>query len=206
MDKKKKLLILVPIVATVLIMISLFILIFCLHFDKNYTTVTIDSKQCQLLFDVSPQEFCQSKGRGTQIENGYTYAMVDRDGYLKLILSEKQISNWKNQLFALQVMQLVLGDEKDIGVDVTIKEDDLVVGTYVTYADKCGLTVSDDFKKIIGEPIVQPLFVLSLMQACIYLQLLDGIPSDEIHVEYYQYNETGEIIDQLIWPDDAKNN
>ena len=143
------------------------------------------------------QNFCKTKGEGTLLENGYTYAKVDNEGNLILILSDRQIQDWKNSWYALTVFQRMLGDERPIGITTQHQPD--AMGFYEN-ADTCGLDISDDFKTIIESPDDNHWYYAFASPCCIFMQIINGVPSDEIYVDYYRVDADGKVIEHIYWP------
>ena len=195
--KTKKLLLISLISIVILILVVLFIFIY-----NNYQKIVIDERTCQsLLFGKSPTDFIESKGKDTTIEGCYTYAKVDNNGNLVLFLSKKDIREWKNARIDMQVLQSVLGKERDIDVDININlEQNYIVGTLIEKADQCTVTVSEDFSKIIAFQDEDGLYATFLGPACFLQQLLDGKPANEIIVEYIQFDEDGNEVSKIVYP------
>ena len=137
------------IIVGVIVVVLLLICLGGVIYFSNCNKIVIDSNRCQSMFEMSPKDFCKNKGEGTDLYDGYTFAKVDKDGYLILFLSNNELKEWKNKLVGLQILQAVLGDARDIGVEISISEDDFIVGSLLKYADKCGYEISEDYKKVI---------------------------------------------------------
>jgi hypothetical protein len=59
---------------------------------------------------------------------------------------------------------------------------------------------------VTGEPDDDTLYFPWFIHMGVFMQLLEGVPADEIRVEYLEYDEYGKVIDRVIWPDDADEN
>ena len=201
MKNKDKALILLGIILLVALFIG-----FIICYIQNCNRIVIDSNRCQSMFEMSPKDFCKNKGEGTDLYDGYTFAKVDKDGYLILLLSDKELKEWKNNCLDLQILQAVLGDTRDIGVEISISEEDFIVGSFLEYADKCGWEISEDYKKVILSPDDMISFFPPIMSACRTMQMMNGTPTDEIRIEYIKVDETGKVIEKTIYPDNIKEN
>lgn len=197
MKFKIKNFIIVGVIAVVLLLICLGGVIYF----SNCNKIVIDSNRCQSMFEMSPKDFCKNKGEGTDLYDGYTFAKVDKDGYLILFLSNNELKEWKNKLVGLQILQAVLGDARDIGVEISISEDDFIVGSLLKYTDKCGYEISEDYKKVIVSPDDMISFFPFIMSACEMMQIMNGTPTDQTQIEYIKVDLNGNIIEKTIWPD-----
>lgn len=201
MRSKNKALILLGIILFVILFVG-----FVISYIQNCNRIVIDPDYCQNMFEMSPKDFCKNKGEGTLVEDGYTFAKVDKDGYLILFLSNNELKEWKNNCLDLQILQAVLGDTRDIGVEISISEEDFIVGSFLEYADKCGWEISEDYKKVILSPDDMISFFPPIMSACRTMQMMNGTPTDEIRIEYIKVDETGKVIEKTIYPDNIKEN
>lgn len=201
MRSKNKALILLGIILFVILFVG-----FVISYIQNCNRIVIDPDYCQNMFEMSPKDFCKNKGEGTLVEDEYTFAKVDKNGYLILLLSDKELKEWKNNCLDLQILQAVLGDTRDIGVEISISEEDFIVGSFLEYADKCGWEISEDYKKVILSPDDMISFFPPIMSACRTMQMMNGTPTDEIRIEYIKVDETGKVIEKTIYPDNIKEN
>ncbi len=147
----------------------------------------------------TPEEFCEKKGEGSIWENNYSFAFVDKKGNLVLILTDEEIQTYKNNSHYLQVLQAVLGDTRDIGVTINYDYDPLY---YIEFAPTCGFEISEDFKTLTKGPGGNRFYMPVLASACMDVQILSGVPSDEISVDYYLYDENGNIKQHISYPED----
>ena len=174
------------------------------HF--NYNKIIIDPNDCEALFHLTPEEFCNTKGKGTHIENRYTFARVNKKGYLILVLSDKELNYWKSMRHDVAILQAVL--DKDIGVDMSryLEDKDHIMYGFFENADKCGFEISDDYSSIIASPNDDRGYFPFIMQGCIFMQMCEGIPTDEIRVEYIVLDENQNIIEKIVHPDSLPQN
>ena len=157
---------------------------------------------CTVLLHTTPEEFCESDGSETDLAIfGYTYAKVDRDGNLFLILTNRQKQRWKNSYFYLHILQKVLGDTRDIGITPSVPTDE-TFKTFYDNSDECGYEISEDYTKIISEPDDSLFFYLVIPYACIAMQFFNDVPTDKIRCEFIKVDENNNIIETIIWPDD----
>lgn len=189
------------IIVGVIVVVLLLICLGGVIYFSNCNKIVIDSNRCQSMFEMSPKDFCKNKGEGTDLYDGYTFAKVDKDGYLILFLSDNELKEWKNKLVGLQILQAVLGDARDIGVEISISEDDFIVGSLLKYTDKCGYEISEDYKKVIVSPDDMISFFPFIMSACEMMQIMNGTPTDQAQIEYIKVDLNGNVIEKTIWPD-----
>ncbi len=157
--------------------------------------------ECMLGSDVTPKSFVANQGEGTTIEFEYTYAKVNADGNLVLILTNEQRNAWKNKLVLLQILSRKWQDKKDIGVDI-IEQEDVIQTLIIEPGLSCGLELSEDYKTVIAEPGDDSFYYQWFVTMGILMQFFDGVPSDEICVEYIRYGADGTIVRHLSWPED----
>ena len=188
------------IIVGVIVVVLLLICLGGVIYFSNCNKIVIDPDYCQNMFEMSPKDFCKNKGEGTLVEDGYTFAKVDKNGYLILLLNDKELKEWKNKCLDLQILQAVLGDTRDIGVEISISEEDFIVGSLLKYVDKCGYEISEDYKKVIVSPDDMISFFPFIMTACETMQMMNGTPTDEIKIEYIKVDENGKIIEKTIYP------
>ncbi|MBQ4115880.1 MAG: hypothetical protein IJD37_00740, partial [Clostridia bacterium] len=63
---------------------------------------------------MDPKTFCATKGDNTLLENAYIEATVTSDDVLVLQLTDAQMNSWKNAVVHLQILQSILGEDKEI--------------------------------------------------------------------------------------------
>lgn len=163
--------------------------------------------------DITPQDFVKTKGADTALYNNYTYAKVNRRGDLVLVLTNEERDAWKNSDLLLRALATLWQGEKDIGVepidwenDWSDDPDDLMDQFSKLYCEAviaCGLELSYDYKTVTGEPGDDTLYFPWFIHMGVFMQLLEGVPADEIRVEYVEYDGQGNEIARVIWPDDA---
>ena len=194
--KKTKILIALTIVLVLLILSFVLLL-------ANYNVYELSPIMCEVMLgsDVTPKSFVSSQGEGTMIENAYTYAKVNGEGNLVLILTNNERNEWKNQEVVLQILSRKWQDKKDIGVDI-IEQEALVQVAIIEQGLSCGLEISEDYKTVIAEPSDDAFYYQWFVLMGIQMQFFEGVPSDEISVEYIQYADNGSIAKKLIWPKD----
>ena len=107
--------------AAILLFLILAVTFCCAQYNVYELTPTI----CNFMLgsDVTPQSFVANQGQGTTIEFEYTYAKVNADGNLMLILSDSERDAWKNEMVILQILSRKWRDKKDIGVDIIEQEE-----------------------------------------------------------------------------------
>ena len=190
------------IVSSALAIVSIiFVLGLCFK-QNNYSTLPISPVMCGVTFEgMTPEEFCNNKGKGTFLEYKYLHANVDADGCLILTLEDDVINKWKNTFVDLQVLQCVLRDSRDIGIAIDYSKD---FADYLKDAHTCGFEISEDFTKIIASPEDNHWYAPLIALACARMQIFEGKNCSEVRVSYMDINDDGDVISTTIFPDDAK--
>ena len=155
-----------------------------------------------MLAGVKANEFCESKGKGTFLENKYSQAYIDQDGCLILTLSAETISEWKNTFTVLQILQCVLGDTRDIGITVDYSKDFM---DFMKDAHTCGYEISEDFTTVIESPEDNSWYFPFISVACTVMQIFEGKTCTQVKAVHMQVDENGEVFDIYTYPDDAEN-
>ena len=169
--------------------------------SNNQSTLHISPELCVYMFEgVSPNDFCNSKGKNTFLENKYIQARVDKDGCLILTLKNEVISEWKNTFTALQVLQCVLGDTYNIGITIDYSKDFM---DYMKDAHTCGYEITEDFTKVIESPQDNSWYFPFTTIGCAMMQVFEGKICTEIKVEHVEIDETGEVIEIYTYPNDT---
>jgi len=160
----------------------------------------LSDKICQTVFGIDPQTFCEKNGKDTLLENGFTSAMVTSDDTLVLQLTNIQSGNWRNSEVSLQILQKILGSEKEI-VSKIIPPTDSFYGAFYENADTaCGFEISDDYSKVTAGPGDDKSYQLIVSRACLLMQVFKGIPSDNISVEYIELDSEGVVTNRIFLP------
>ena len=191
--KRKALIVIFTLICVILLATLMVHLINRNIYLKNCTEIHLHSTYCEYLFDLTPEEFCKSEGKGTILENGYSSVKVDEAGFLCLKLSDVEIKKWRNSQYDVRVLQAVLGESRDIGVSVTLEGNPLA-DLFIEHADNCGYEISEDFKQIIISFDDDVSYIAIIVSACLFMQVTDGTPSDEANVEYVRFDENGKEI------------
>ncbi len=192
--KKSKFLFVIVVLVGLSVILSVFLM-------TNYSRYKLSPEFLKMWVDLSPEEFITNKADVYP----FTYAKIDEEGNLILWLSKDNIAAWKNNSSSMQVLQRVLGEDRDIGVQIIEPEDTIMKELYEN-AHLCGLEVSEDYTKIYESPDDNPRYFGATISGCILMQLLEGKDCDQISVEYTILNEKGEITRYIIWPDDVNEN
>jgi len=157
---------------------------------------------CKYMLDgVTPEEFYESNGKNTFLENRYLQSEVDEDGCLILTLKNEVVSEWKNTFRDLQILQCVFGDTRDIGITVDYSKDFM---NYMKNAHTCGYEISEDFTQIIESPEDNSWYFPFVNAACATMQVFEGKTCSEIKVEHIEIDENGEIIEKVVFPGDIE--
>ena len=190
----------IPVLGIVVLAILL-ILSCVIVYHYKYNKLIIDPYYCETLLELSPEEFCKSKGERTLIEDAYTFARVNKEGYLILIMSDSQLNEWKSLRYDTVALQAVLGDSRDIGVNIDSFYDEIFVQTFIKNAHTCGFDISYDYKTIVASPGDDKSYMPFIIMGCNFMQLCEGTPSDDITVEYTEIDKNGTIIEKINFPD-----
>ena len=197
MKKRYKLII---IISCGLVLLGISLLICC---DLFLTILHLSPTVCGLSLDgVSPDSFCETKGSGTWLEGKYLFADVDRDGCLILILKNNDLLEWKNTFVDLQVLQCVLGNTRDIGIEVDYSKDFFHL---MENANTCGYEISNDYTRIIESYEDDRWYYPVIMSACIKMQMFEGKTCSDIRVEFLRVDTNGKIAETIVYPDDIEN-
>lgn len=170
---------------------------------SDQTTLHIPPTLCEsMLAGVTPAGFCDTEGQGTFLEKKFLQAHVDDDGCLILTLERDIINEWKNTFVAMQVLQCVLGDSRDIGITIDYSKDFM---DYMEDAHTCGFEISEDFTKIVASPDDNHWYYPLITWACAMQQIFEEKICTEIKVTYVDVNDDGEVISTTIFPDNTTN-
>ena len=176
--KKNKIIIIIAFILVVVIAGS-FIL-----FDSQYKKFTLTAELTEYVFDTRTNidEISDKTELKTElfrlIRNGVNVSKVSLNwnNDVVIYLSESQIIDWKNESI------------KKIN---EIREENIFV--------------SDDYRRIIIETTEKPtsklISTLGILDTCLFLQVLDGIPADQTYLELAIVKD-GEQIYKVIWPEE----
>lgn len=168
------------------------ILCSCNYISSNVVTLHLSQTVCQLALNgVTPEEFCSTRGNDTYIKGKYLSAHVDEDGCLILKVNSGVIKEWKSSILVIQILQCVLGDSRDIDINLDYSMDAL---GFMENAHSCGLEISDDFTQVIAHPNSSRLYSTFVMPACVLIQMFEGKTCKEIKADFIELDENGEEI------------
>ena len=186
----------ISLLASIIVLLSIIV-----FYQFTYTTLHLSPEMCEISLDgVSPKYFCDNGGSGTWLEGKYLKAKTDADGCLIITLKKAVISEWKNTFVDLQILQCVCADRPEMGINVDYSRDFL---SYMENAHTCGFEISENFTRVIDSPDDNTWYYPIIVPACARMQMFEGKSCSEIKVEYIEINESGEIINTVIFPDDA---
>lgn len=187
--------------AFAVIAIALLAAVCLIAYESQFKTYHLPPTICEfMLGGVSPEAFCEREGEGTWLEDQYASAKVDKDGCLILKLSDERADEWKNSFFELQVLQSVLGESRDIGVEVKPSED--FIG-YIEDAHTCGFEIAEDYTRVTASPEDNHWYYPVIMPACIEMQVFAGKDCHKIVAEYVEIDEKGEITERTTFSKDT---
>ncbi len=200
MNKKKVITLIEALLAVTLVLAIAIVAI-----ESQYTHVRLDEKTCAMLFEMTPEELhenydaydCSVKTGEDGYSVYYTFARVDRDGYLVLTLDKEELQIWKDSVQTLQFLQIMVGDDMDLGVNIFGDEDTLFYSTYYKMAKEHTFELSKDYKKITTTANDVLLAAAALSGAALFAQLFEEVPSDQATVEYVIVDENGNALDVL---------
>ena len=173
--------------------------------NMNYTTYKLSPSVCNVILGVTPSNFVDNQGQDTLLKNGYTYAKIDKDGNLILILSKSEENAWKSRIFTLAILDTIWGEKSNLGVEFIGPQDDFEK-TLFDAVVSCGLELSQDYTMVVAESKDNTLYYPWFINMGVTMQVFEGVPSEEIRVEYIEYNQNGKIVNHVVWPDDADEN
>ena len=192
------LIVLATVVVTCIIMI--------IGIARNYTIYRFDEETLKYVFahEVSSAEsFCQNKGADTVLYGRYTYAKANKDGSLTLVVDNETLRIWKSSDLLLQILESLLEEEgRSAGVDIDWSEDFL---DHKKLVKSCGIEISEDYSLLIEEPEDNAVFFPSLTAACVIMQIFEGKQIGEVYVRYIEVDESGNIVDEIIWEQPMEN-
>lgn len=178
--------------------LALIVVIFAFSYRlSNLNYYRISPENAKLFGISSPQEFCATQGENSAFEGRYIYAHVDSKGWLLLVMSDYQVFRVKNDTYVLEMLQAMLGSQRDIGVSVNWNDDPL---GFLKDAPNCGLEFSSDFTRVVEGPDDLPWYYMFAVPGCAMIQILNGVPSDQVKVEYVVVDEYGSESEEIGWP------
>ena len=190
---KKKILIVSAVVAlAVIIAIGVF-----LYMKSSRTQMTLSPKVCQYFFEKTPEEFCKNDYGYFKVYNTdktevmfyvyYADARVSENGDLLLTMTDEQVKHWREtrvQIEALSIIGVDTGAEFDHKENVEFVFGDINVYEY---------DVAEDFTKITTNmPYTE--YRMMFDGGCLFMQLTNGVPSDQAKFEYVIIDEQGKVI------------
>ena len=191
-------------IAVAIIVVTCIIMI--IGIAKNYTIYRFDEETLKYVFahEVSSAEsFCQNKGADTVLYGRYTYAKANKDGSLTLVVDNETLRIWKSSDLLLQILESLLEEEgRSAGVDIDWSEDFL---DHKKLVKSCGIEISEDYSLLIEEPEDNAVFFPSLTAACVIMQIFEGKQIGEVYVRYIEVDESGNIVDEIIWEQPMEN-
>ena len=188
------------------LMFALPIVIAITTISNRYTVYRFDEETLRYVFayEVSSAEsFCQNKGADTVLYGRYTYAKANKDGSLTLVVDNETLRIWKSSEWFLQILESLLEEEgRSAGVDIDWSDDFL--GTK-KLAKSCGIEISEDYSLITESPDDDAGFFPFLTAACVIMQIFEGKQVSEVNVRYIEVDESGNIVDEIIWEQPMEN-
>ena len=154
---------------------------FCGTYISNLNKYVFSTEICTLLFQKSPEEFCEQKGKNTLIEDNYIYSKVDKNDNLILFLTNSQKERWIDLVFSDEMFILF----RHAG-DVEISDN------YTRCTIKCYKeTALDNATSFISNALT-----------CLFIQAIDGKESELISLDCYFVDAvTNEVKYHVVLPD-----
>lgn len=150
-----------------------------------------------------PETFCSTDGADTTLDGMFICAKVKKSGDLVLVMTDQQIEDWKNGNFYMQVLQKIVGSERQIVTEIIPPADPISQIIYEQADTVCGYEISEDYTRVYAGPEDSKIIYFPLIpHPCLAMQILSGKPSDEISYTFIEYDEEGNIVEQYVWPDD----
>ena len=175
-------------------------------FFEKINVFTLSPKVAKIFTGESPEDFCSGDEQNFSLRHTfYTYAKVDRQGNLVLVMTDDQIDNWKNADFYLQLLQKIVGNERQVVSEIIPPEDSFFHTLFYEKADVlCPYEISEDYTHVYAGPEDDDfLYFPILPYMCITMQVLSGKNSDEISYTFTEFDKDGNIIEEYVWPDDV---
>lgn len=177
--------------AAILILFVVFFILF------NYNCYKLTPNICELALGESPKDFVQTNGGDSIISNSYTYAKMDRDGNLILILSNSQLRAWKENSISIEILRIVTDRELDIGKMGEFVPADFIEENIIELAKNTEIEVSEDYKKIIVKSNSSTIISWALQNACTMMQIFNDVEEEDFLLEILIYNN-GELTEHKI--------
>lgn len=207
-------------VSVILFLLVLMVVICCACTDgENGITenvYNISPTLCNTLFSCTPKEFYLTKGRTTLLKDNFTNAEMDENGNLVLELSEEQKEQWIAVSFHMQVFYKILDENSGkkqhpfllnmtdslremLETQIELSESDTIRKTFIQDKECFDYDISDDYTKVVVDYNDDGLALIAVLPACIHMQVLNGIESNDIRVELVRLNEDGSVMSVDVW-------
>lgn len=176
------------------------------YWCQNLNIFTLSPQVAEMFTGETPEDFCATQGESTSLYNNFLYAKVNRKGELILIMTDTQIDYWKNNSFSMQLLQKIVGTERQIVSVIAPPQETVLLAFYEDADIICGYEISEDFTHVYADPSDSKILYFPLMPyPCIAMQVLSGKSSDEISYTFIEYDDAGNIVEQFVWPDDVED-
>ncbi len=204
---------------TFILLIALVICTSCSTLSEPDNTTNIykmTPAMCKTMFSCTPQEFCDSNGAKTLVKNNFLSAVMDENGNLILELSDEQKEYWLARSLHMQVFYTMLShrdgepphpfisgltDSLRVMLEEQIKSSkrDMMGKIFIDGAAECNFDIAEDYSKI-TVPHNGDIFNITVMTpACIHMQLISGVDSNDIRVEIVYLDENGSVKSTDVW-------
>ena len=183
--------------------ITIMFILFLVLVVTNYNYYKISPVICELAIGSSPEEFVNTSGVDTMLFRGYTYSKLDTDGNLILILSDKELEQWKKTSLSLEILRIVTNDAIDLGIDERYTPENFIEEISINSAKRVKMQVSSDFTEITYGEEGSRIISGYLVNACAIMQIINGFDINEYRIEEIMYNNEGDILVHNLWTSDG---
>ena len=190
-------------VIAMILLICVYVAIEAIAFCLEVNVFVLTPQVAEMFTGKSPDDFCATKGESTSLYKTFLYAKVNSKGNLILVMTDTQIDYWKNNNFYMQLLQKIVGTDRQIVSEIVVPQDPVSLVFYEDADIVCGYEISEDFTHVYADPSDSKFLYFPLMPyPCIAMQVLSGKSSDDISYTFIEYDDAGNIVEQFVWPDD----
>ena len=170
------------------------------YINVNCNYITLSGDFCENYFKMSPQELCEKTDGSVYVgkadagfELFYNDAEVE-DSSLVLTMSDDQIEYWKGYIPAVDVLELAGGNTGLYVTEETKAEITMMLGRFYDYEYE----ISDDYTQIKTNYQDKSIGAV-ICTGALFMQILEGVPSNEATVKYTIVDESGSIISEKTY-------
>ena len=183
--------------------VGLCLIIYCVSYIAKLNVFVLSPLVAKAFTGNDPESFCSNDGADTTLDGMFICAKVKKNGDLILVMTDQQIKDWKNSNFYMQLLQKIVGSERQIVTEIIPPTDPVSEIIYEKADTVCGYEISEDYTRVYADPGDSKMIYFPFIPyPCLAMQILFGKPSDEISYTFIEYDEEGNIVEQYVWPDD----